>query len=162
MKKNDGSSLSLLIAVIPALLVLVVAFFLIREGMQNSKTFCPAYSSDLAEHRLCYADAVSFEPVYSLRSSSMYVSKPSELLVHCELTSGEKVWLEISLSDYQERFDPTADLVEEAFPFNAYAFAGEPVLYLEEPVRIYARVKETSELAMGEKPDDPYYLEYEP
>ena len=110
-KKSGGSIFPLLIIGIPVLLVLVLAFFLIREGMQNSKRFAPEYSDGLGEHRLCYVEAVSMEPVYSLRSSSMYVSKPSELLVHCELTSGKKVWLEISLSDYQKKFDPSADLV---------------------------------------------------
>ena len=123
-------------------LVMLCAFGL-TGCLDNGKPTDRVYTEDLRQGKRAYTEIISIEPAYRVGDTygdSGTVLRYTEVACKCVTTTGETVWVYMEVSDYNDYFDPDADLR------STISFDFVQTLTFAAPVRIDGKAWKADEL----------------
>lgn len=149
MKKTLSSKIVKYIIVIGIIIVaIVIVNTIVASNNKKRHINAPAFSQSLEPNQLCYVEVLSITPKYEYyyKRKSDTNQYPSGIVCYCLPKTGQPFWMEISISDYQKRFDSSAKFERDTF--FSYHFVGRTsVTFTSKNIpRLYGYVKLSKDL----------------
>jgi len=119
------------------LLSLVLVLVLGAALLTGCSTEEVPYSGSVEEYNRVYASIVSIEPMIKIGVDENY----TETACECYTTSGDKVWVYISISEYKDLFDSTANFYGDNWWADRVDFSS--------PVTIHGQMREAEDKCAG-------------